>query len=339
MIQSVKAALVKRGSASARTRMCLGFYGWSRGFRISYDSVISIRKGTSVLRVANGALYMVPYMMKYFDTYFRSFEASDVEGLRVLDFSRPAFHRYIKTKTRFFFPSIPEEEFGEEYTCCYHPGPGENVFDLGANAGATTYWLSKAVGDTGKVFAFEPDECNYQYLLKNIEHHGLRNIVPIRKAIGGSTGAASFHMDGTLSSGFCDVVAYSGVGTVRMVETLTLRDACREVGVVPTFVKMDVEGAEVGIVSESADFLRANPIHFAIDSCHLVGGDMTCFALDKLFAGIGYGVRSSGESGAMFTWATPPPRGVSSAPFDSKPADNAAPAETLEGFLQTESRH
>jgi FkbM family methyltransferase len=312
LVQALKTALVKRGSGSLLTRAFLVSYAVSRGFRIQLGDAVSIRKGASILRIPTASLYMVPYMMKYFDAYFNSLDAIEESGIRVLDFSKPNFHRYTSTGTGFYFPSIPEEEFGREYIRSYRPKAGDVVFDLGANAGATTYFLSKMVGDDGKVYAFEPDDCNYEFLLRNIAHHRLKNVVPVKKAIGGSTGTAAFHMDGTLASGLADLVAYSGVGMVRTVETLTLAEACREFNVLPSFIKMDVEGAEIAVVSQSRDFLKANPIHFAIDSCHFVGGEMTCGALDRLFAGIGYGVRSCAESGSMFTWAAPPgaPEGV-----------------------------
>jgi FkbM family methyltransferase len=249
---------------------------------------------------------MIPYMLEYFDLYFRSFDAEKERGLAILDFSKPAFHRYSKTGTGFYFPSIPEEEFGDEYTRCYQPKPGDVVFDLGANAGATTWWFSKMVGPGGKVYAFEPDDHNYEFLIKNIEFHGLTNVVPVKKAISGATGTAAFHMDGTLSSGLADVVAYAGASAIREVETMTLADACDVLKVVPNFIKMDVEGAEAAIIAQSSGFLKANPIHFALDSCHIVNGEMTCKALEKLFAAIGYEVRSSEDSGQMFTWASPP---------------------------------
>jgi FkbM family methyltransferase len=245
-------------------------------------------------------------MLKYFDFYFSSFDVAEEGGRKVLDFSKPAFHRYTKAGTGFYFPSIPEEAFGEEYTRRYRPGPGDVVFDLGANAGATTWYFSKMVGERGKVFAFEPDDENYAFLVKNIDHHRLKNVMPIKKAISGSTGTAAFHMDGTLASGLATFVAYAGAGDVRTVETLTLEDACRELSAVPTFIKMDVEGAEISIIADAAGFLRKNPIHFALDSCHLIDGEMTCLALEKLFAAIGYDVHSADDSGQMFTWASPP---------------------------------
>ena len=34
--------------------------------------------------------------------------------------------------------------------------PGQTAVDIGSYKGAYTYWMSKRIGSTGKVFAFEP---------------------------------------------------------------------------------------------------------------------------------------------------------------------------------------
>jgi FkbM family methyltransferase len=305
LIQTAKNKLVQMGPDNPLTRSALAWHGSRRGFRISFGEAICIQKETSVMRVAKSSFQMIPYMLEYFGLYFRSFETRAEGSLDVLDFSVPAFHRYLKTGREFFFSSIPEEEFGEQYTRFYRPRNGDVVFDLGANAGATACYFAEAVGPAGKVFAFEPDESTFATLLRNIAHSGLKNIVPVKKAVGASTGTATFHMDGTLASGFADLVTYPGTGVLKTVEVLTLEDAILEVGAVPRFVKMDVEGAEIGIVTRSLEYLTKQPIHFAADSSHIVEGKMTCGALDTLFASIGYKVLSSADSGQMFTWATP----------------------------------
>ena len=43
------------------------------------------------------------------------------------------------------------------------------------------------VGLTGKVYAFEPDDTNYEFLLRNIELHQLTNVIPVKAALSGKT--------------------------------------------------------------------------------------------------------------------------------------------------------
>jgi FkbM family methyltransferase len=52
----------------------------------------------------------------------------------------------------------------------------------------TAYRLAKMVGPTGRVYAFEPDETNFEYLLLNIEMHGLSNVTPVKAALSDKTG-------------------------------------------------------------------------------------------------------------------------------------------------------
>lgn len=49
----------------------------------------------------------------------------------------------------------------EGYLHKYTPKEGDIVFDCGAYCGVSTYYFSKLVGKSGKVYAFEPDDLSY----------------------------------------------------------------------------------------------------------------------------------------------------------------------------------
>ena len=42
--------------------------------------------------------------------------------------------------------------------------PGDTVLDIGAHKGSYLYWLRQAVGESGRVFAFEPQPALATYL-------------------------------------------------------------------------------------------------------------------------------------------------------------------------------
>jgi len=65
---------------------------------------------------------------------------------------------------------------------------GMVVVDLGAYIGYYTLIAAKIVGETGKVFAFEPEPHNYDLLVKNIEVNGYKNVIPVQKAVSNKTG-------------------------------------------------------------------------------------------------------------------------------------------------------
>ena len=58
---------------------------------------------------------------------------------------------------------------------------GEIVLDIGANYGLYTYYLSKLVGESGEVIAFEPIPFTYRTLLKVVNIFSLMNLSSNRK--------------------------------------------------------------------------------------------------------------------------------------------------------------
>lgn len=305
--QMLKDYLVGLGPDNAMLRTILRLNACVRGYQVRFcDRSIVLRRGCREVVLSKGHYVQVPTVMGCFDQLFDAIEPEQARDRTVLDFSAPRLHRYARSQVAFYFPAIPEEDQMEVYTSSYLPQPGDVVWDVGAHAGATTYFLSRVVGPHGKVYAFEPDTTNYEYLKKNIELHGLRNVVPVAKALSGSTGTASFNMDGTMCAGLREYALYKVKGGSKAVPTITVEDACSELGDVPRFVKMDIEGAEVAAIEGSLEFLKSHPVNFAIESYHRINGELTYKALERLFSKIGYNVRSSGEFGQMFTWAAPP---------------------------------
>ncbi|HJZ97200.1 MAG TPA: FkbM family methyltransferase [Candidatus Solibacter sp.] len=274
------------------------------GFRLTFsDAAITIRRGGQALSLPFSHFVEVPITLECFDDFFRSVEPQQREGLLVLDFSTPGLHVYRRGGIAFHFPGVPEEDSMDAYTHWYRPRPGDVVWDAGAHAGATTYFLSQAVGDAGRVYAFEPDEVSFEFLLRNIAAHKLTNVVPVNKALTDKTGTVTFQSDGTLSAGIKDYLLYADRGTSVKVPAISLPDACEEFGGVPNYVKMDIEGAELAVIEGAREFLKRHPIHFAIESYHPMDGDFTYKALDRIFPTLGYEVESSAQFGQMFTWA------------------------------------
>jgi FkbM family methyltransferase len=60
---------------------------------------------------------------------------------------------------------------------------GDIILDVGANTGLYSVFYSKLAGETGKVFAFEPDAETYKILLKNLKLNNCTNVVPFNYAL------------------------------------------------------------------------------------------------------------------------------------------------------------
>lgn len=62
--------------------------------------------------------------------------------------------------------------------------PGDVVLDIGANIGLVTVWLSRLVGPTGRVLAFEPNPVLCERLEEAFRRNGLSNVTLHRVALG-----------------------------------------------------------------------------------------------------------------------------------------------------------
>ena len=267
------------------------------------DATIDVCKDNRVIRISAKHFVYAVDMARSFEPYFAQVVSNDIGGRLVADYSYPHTQRYARINLEFDLASFPEEaEAIEAYFRWYRPEPGDTVFDIGAYCGVSAYYLSKCVGETGRVFAFEPDPTNFSLLRRNIERHSLSNVVPLQIAVAGSSGEAEFCSEGTLGSCLSRQMSRATVGSVERVPTVSLEDACQRYGL-PSFAKIDIEGSEIEMLSSARSFLRGQSIQFVLDTNHWIDGVRTNAAVESLFAECDYVSESSEEFGFMTTWA------------------------------------
>jgi FkbM family methyltransferase len=114
--------------------------------------------------------------------------------------------------------------------------PGTIAYDLGANVGYYTLALSSLVGHTGHVFAFEPEARNVDFLRRHIKLNNLRNVTVIQAAVSNSRDLISF--EGSRESGRI------GAGGSYRIPSISLDEFMTAGNPEPSFIKMDIEGAE-----------------------------------------------------------------------------------------------
>jgi FkbM family methyltransferase len=183
------------------------------------------------------------------------------------------------------------------------PQPGEVAFDLGSYVGEIAVSLAEKVGPSGRVFAFEPHDGARHWLTVNAREHAPDVIEVRREGIWRESGEFVFQFDRLIGAslvsepeGYHEKVRHAPITTLSLVE------ACEKLGVVPNFIKMDVEGAELEIVESSLEFIARHNIRFAIASYHVRDGEPTSVRLTTLFESIGYQVET-GYSDHLTTWA------------------------------------
>jgi FkbM family methyltransferase len=129
---------------------------------------------------------------------------------------------------------------------------GATVLDIGANKGIYSYWLSRAVGPSGRVIAFEPQPEMADY----ISRRRLRNVDVVNVALSDRAGLATLSRkrvgDGSASLG-------RNIGDTIDVKLARLDDF----GPIQNlkFIKCDVEGHELSVFRGGEKLLRgARPI-------------------------------------------------------------------------------
>ena len=131
---------------------------------------------------------------------------------------------------------------------------GDVVLDVGANIGYYTAMLARRVGDTGKVYALEPEPRNYELLTRNIGLNGIGAIVePYQLAASDAQAVGRLYVSpySNLHS-FLPDTSHEATGRdddafteVPMTDLSSFVQGKRPVDM----LRMDIEGYEVEVIS------------------------------------------------------------------------------------------
>ena len=125
------------------------------------------------------------------------------------------------------------------------------VFDIVANIGQYSIFLSDLVGPKGSIYSFEPDSNSFEFLKKNIIENNCNNISYEKLAFGKKEANQKLFNDslsgGRKSSFDKSLVGNNYIGTNEIVEVKTLDSQIDKYGL-PNFIKIDSEGYEVQIL-------------------------------------------------------------------------------------------
>jgi FkbM family methyltransferase len=145
---------------------------------------------------------------------------------------------------------------------------GGAMLDLGANVGRMCV-PRVVLGDATVAYCAEPDPLNYECLMRNVRDNGLRGLVlPDRVAVGARSGTARFARTRTAGGHRVIGDAVETRHETVEVQMATLDEWTTRVGVDPdqvTFVKVDVQGSEVGVLTGAARVLSRRHISWQIE--------------------------------------------------------------------------
>ena len=134
--------------------------------------------------------------------------------------------------------------------------PGMQILDVGANIGLYTLLLARLAGETGHVFAFEPEPNLFSVLCENCAANNAVNVTPFQCAAGDANGRVTFQR-ATFNSGD-NRLGGSKTGAQSIEVEVARLDEVLPVQIVQ-FVKLDVQGHELAALTGMQQVLASSP--------------------------------------------------------------------------------
>jgi FkbM family methyltransferase len=140
------------------------------------------------------------------------------------------------------------------------------VFDIGANIGYLSLVFAESVGEKGMVYAFEPEETNFNTLKLNISLNKYDNIFPLKLAVSNVEAKLKLYKASDNNKGSHSTI-YNPENleeTFEEVDTIIFDKFIETKGITKVdIIKIDVEGAEYEVILGMKETIeRFHPIIF-----------------------------------------------------------------------------
>jgi FkbM family methyltransferase len=144
------------------------------------------------------------------------------------------------------------EVHNDRHVFVSHLREGMTVMDVGAHVGFYSLLISRAVGPSGKVYAFEPVPEIFACLKEHIALNNATNVIPIPIALSDEKGSAKMSVKGGGSSLFRRVSDEFVEVQVERLDDFVEREKIERVDA----IKLDVEGAELKVIRGADKTIR-----------------------------------------------------------------------------------
>jgi len=170
---------------------------------------------------------------------------------------------------------------------------GDVAVDVGCHKGGYLYWIRKAVGKKGKVYAFEPQAPLFAYLEKLVSRFGYENVVLEEKGVTNEDGVHDFYIPitekGSDPGAKLDLKnRFWHEWESTQVEVVSLDSYFLSRGIIPQLIKIDVEGHEKTVVEGGRELIKKHhpDLLIEIEQQHLV--DVPIQDVFEYVMGLGY---------------------------------------------------
>ena len=188
--------------------------------------------GRGILGKIAWLIYPQPIVVKSRDGFFVKARLCDLEDIGLM--------------------STTHEVHNDRHVFVSHLREGMTVMDVGANWGLYSLLISRAVGPSGKVYAFEPVPEIFARLKEHIALSNATNVIPVPIALSDEKGTAKMSVKGGGSSLFRRVSdEFVEVQVERLDDFVELEKIERV-----DAIKIDVEGAELKVIRGADKTIR-----------------------------------------------------------------------------------
>ena len=224
--------------------------------------------GRGVLCKIAWRIYPQPLVVRSCDGFFIKVRLCDPEDLCYL---RPQVD-WEPNNDRYVFVSLLRE--------------GMTVMDVGANLGLYSLLASRAVGPSGKVYAFEPVPEIFTRLKEHIVLNNATNVIPVPIALSDEKGTVKMSVMRGESSFFRHLSEKFVEVQVERLDDFVEREGIERVDA----IKIDVEGAELKVIRGADKTIRRyKPILMVeIQAATLQAAGTTPEELFETIVGYGY---------------------------------------------------
>ncbi|HEY9769101.1 MAG TPA: FkbM family methyltransferase [Coleofasciculaceae cyanobacterium] len=187
-----------------------------------------------------------------------------------------------------------------------HLQAGDVFYDIGANVGFFSIIAAKLVGNTGKVYAFEPGEGNANSIRHNARLNDFNQIEVIEKAVSNTSGEGQLLL-AKYSGGHALATAdappdLAGEVTIDLV---SIDDLIAQNRITPpNFVKVDVEGAELDVLKGMSETIKTYQptIIYEVDDSDRAGYERKYRELADFLESLNYQVTQIENSYDTIDW-------------------------------------
>ena len=143
--------------------------------------------------------------------------------------------------------------------------PGDVVLDVGAFVGIYAVLSSRWCAPAGRVIAFEPTPSSAALARKHLlfNHVDPALVKVVEAAVSDRTGRATLHQYDDVAMPYVNSLVSAAdsdkPSVTRDVALVTIDEICRELRVVPSVVRMDVQGAEIHALRGAREVIRSAP--------------------------------------------------------------------------------